>query len=99
MSLKEIQKFLKLPEMKVIKPSDTRWLSHQMCVKAVKANYNALMLTLSNNYQNFDEPKALCLHKILSQFSTIASIYLLEYVLPTTAILVRPFNQNNLIFQ
>ena len=82
---KEIQKVLELPETKIIKSSDTRWLSHQMCMKAVKANYNALMLTLSNNYQNFDEPEALGLYKILSQFSTISSIYLLDYVLPITA--------------
>ena len=39
-----------------------------MCVKAVKANYNELVLTFSNNYQNFDEPEALGLNKILSQF-------------------------------
>ena len=95
-SLKEIQKVLELPELKVIKPSDTRWLSHQMCVKAVKANYNALMLTLSNNYQNFHEPEALGLHKILSQFSTIASIYLLDYVLLITAKLSKTLQSKQL---
>ena len=71
-------------------------LSHQMCVKAVKANYNALMLTLSNNYKNFDEPLALGLHKILSQFSTIASIYLLDYVLPMTAKLSKTLQSKQL---
>ena len=67
-----------------------------MCVKAVKANYNALMLTLSNNYQNFHEPEALGLHKILSQFSTIASIYLLDYVLPITAKLSKTLQSKQL---
>ena len=56
-----------------------------MCVKAVKDIYNALMLNLSNNYKNFDEPEALGLHIILSLFFIIASIYLLDYVLPITA--------------
>ena len=37
-SLKEIQKVLDLPELKIVKPSDTRWLAHERCVKAVKAN-------------------------------------------------------------
>ena len=39
-SLKEIQKVLDLPELKIVKPSDTRWLPHECCVKAVKASYN-----------------------------------------------------------
>ena len=36
-SLKEIQKVLYLPELKIVKPSDTRWLAHERCVKAVKS--------------------------------------------------------------
>ena len=46
-SLKEIQHVLNLPEMKVIKPSDTRWLAHERCVKAVKVSYTALVVTLT----------------------------------------------------
>ena len=38
-SLKEIQKVLDLPELKIVKPSDTCWLAHERCVKAVKASY------------------------------------------------------------
>ena len=52
-SLKEIQHDLYLPEMKVIKPSDTRWLSHEWCVKAVKVSYTAIVASLDSNYQNF----------------------------------------------
>ena len=37
-SLKEIQKVLDLPELKIMKPSDTRWRAHERCVKAVKAS-------------------------------------------------------------
>ena len=32
-SLREIQKVLDLPELKVVKPSETRWLAHERCVK------------------------------------------------------------------
>ena len=84
-SLKEIQNVLELPEFKVIKPSDTRWLAHEYCVKAVKASYTALVVTLDNNYQNFHEPEALELHRALCRFATIAAIYLLNYILPNVA--------------
>ena len=80
-SLKEIQDIL-LPELKVLKPSDARWLAHEQCVRSVKASYTALIVTLDNNYQNFHEPEALGLHKVLSKFSSIAALYLLDYVLP-----------------
>ena len=73
-SLKEIQHVLNLPEMKVIKPSDTRWLAHEWCVKAVKASYTALVVILDINYQNFHAPEALGLYKALSKFTTIAVI-------------------------
>ena len=84
-SLKEIQHVLNLPEMKVIKPSDTRWLAREWCVKAVKASYTALVVTLGSNYQNFYAPEALGLYKALSKSTTIAAIYLLDYTLPLVA--------------
>ena len=77
--LKEVQHVLNLPEMKVIKPSDTRWLAHRRCVKIVKSRYTALVVTLDSNYQNFHAPEALELYKALSKFTTIAAIYLLDY--------------------
>ena len=73
-SLKEIQHVLNLPEMKVIKPPDTRWLTHEWWVQAVKVSYNALVATFDNNYQNFHAPEALGLYKALSKFTTIAAI-------------------------
>ena len=84
-SLKEIQHVLNLTEMKVIKPSDTRWLTHKQCVNAVKASYTALVVTLDSNYQNYHAPEALGLYKALSKFTTIAAIYLLDYTLPLVA--------------
>ena len=35
-ALKELQSVLKLPELKVVKPSDTKWLSHERCVQAIR---------------------------------------------------------------
>ena len=71
--------------MKVIKPSDTRWLAYEWCVKAVKASYTVLVVTLDSNYQKFHAPEALGLYKALSKFTTIAAIYLLDYTLPLVA--------------
>ena len=64
-SLKEIQHVLNLPEMKVIKPSDTCLLAHEWCVEAVKVSYTALVVTLDSNYQNSHAPEALRLYKAL----------------------------------
>ena len=58
-SLKGIQKVLDLPELKIVKPSDTRWLAHEHCVKAVKASYSSIVLALENIYETSHEPEAL----------------------------------------
>ena len=49
-SLKEIQKVLDLPELKIVKLSDAHWLAHERCVKAVKASYSSIVLALENIY-------------------------------------------------
>ena len=83
--LKEVQSVLELPEMKVIKPSDTRWLAQERCVKAVKANYSAIVITLASIYETSHEPEALGIHGALCKLSTIAAIYLLDFTLPQVA--------------
>ena len=47
-SLKEIQKVLDLPELKIVKLSDTCWLAHEHCIKTVKASYSSIVLALEN---------------------------------------------------
>ena len=66
--LKEMQRVIDLPELKMIKPSDTHWLSHEQCVKAVKESYSALAYTLNNIYEETYEPEALSLIKACSDF-------------------------------
>ena len=65
-SLKEIQKVLDLPQLKTVKLPDTRWLSHECFVKAVKASYSSIVLALDNIYETSHEPEALGLGKALS---------------------------------
>ena len=81
-SLNEIQKVLDLPDLKIVKPSHTRWLAHERCIKAVKASCSPIVLALENIYETLHEPEALRLSKALSRHSTIAAMYLLDYILP-----------------
>ena len=55
-SLKKVQKVLDLPELKIVKPSDTRWLAHERCVQAVKASYSAVVACLDHIYTDTHEP-------------------------------------------
>ena len=65
-----------------MKPSCTRWLTHERCVKAVKASYSSIVLPRKNIYETSHEPEALGLNKAPSSHSTIAAMYLHYYILP-----------------
>jgi len=41
-----VQQVLDIPELKIAKPSDTHWLAHEKCVKAVKVNHAAIVTAL-----------------------------------------------------
>ena len=94
--LKEVQRVLNMPEMKVIKPSDTRWLAHERCVKAVKESYTAILITLNNIYEETHQPEALGIGKALGSKSTIFAVCLLNYVLPQVAKLSRTLQSEKL---
>ena len=91
-----VQQVLDLPELKIAKPSDTRWLAHEWCVKAVKASYAAIVTALNHIHKNSHEPEALGLSKALSKQSTVAVIYMLDYVLPQVAKLSRTLQTEHL---
>ena len=76
---------LDLPELKIIKPSDTRWLAHERCVKAVKASYCAIVNSLNNIYELTHEPEALGISKAMCKPTTVSAMYLLDYALPQVA--------------
>lgn len=78
-SLKEVQKVLDLPKLKVVKLSDTCWLAHEHCVKT---RYGAIVTALHNIYNESHEPEAL---GTLCKKSTITAIYFLDYVLSQVA--------------
>lgn len=49
--LVEIQAVLDAPELKIHKPSDTRWLARERCVRAVRKSLPALIRTFSDLYE------------------------------------------------
>jgi len=74
-----------MPEFKVIKPSDTRWLAHERCVKVVKRIIVPLSLLSTTLYGETHEPEALEISKVLRKKSTISTMFLLGYMLPQAA--------------
>ena len=94
--LKEVKRVLDLPELKIIRPSDTRWLAHERCVKAVKASYSAIVIALNNISEGTHEPEAQGLSKALCKKSTVAAIFLLDYTLPQVAKLSKTLQAENL---
>ena len=93
-----VQQVLHLPELRIAKSSDTRWLAHERCVKAVKASYGAIVTALNDIHQNTHEREALGLSKALSKQSTVAAIYMymIDYVLPQVAKLSRTLQTEHL---
>ncbi len=91
-----IQQVLQLPELKVSKPSDTRWLAHEKCVRAVRMSYEAIVTCLNSIYEDSHDPVALGLCKTLSKQSTIAAVNMLDHVLPQVAKLSRTLQTEHL---
>ena len=94
--LKAVERVLNMPELKVITPSDTRWLSHERCVKAVKENYIAIVITLNNKHDETHLPEALGITEALSSKSTVSTVYLLNYVFPQVAKLSKTLQSEKL---
>lgn len=57
-ALKVVQAVLSLPQLKVVKPSSTRWLSHERCLRAIYKDLPALIITLQQFYQTSGDGEA-----------------------------------------
>ena len=65
-------------------------------MRVVKASYSAIITTLDHIYSESHEPEALGIKKALCKKSTIAAIYLLDYVLPQVTNLSRALQTEKL---
>ena len=66
-------------------------------MRAVKASYSAIITFLDHIYSKSHEPEALGIKIALCKKSTIAAIYLLDYVFPQVAKLSRALQTENLV--
>ena len=76
---KEIQKVLDLPKLKIVKPSDTRWLSHDECVSTVKKCYGAIVSGLKVFMSNSTSRR----HSLFAR-SYLSPLHCSQYISLTT---------------
>jgi hypothetical protein len=79
-----------------VKDCQTLWLAHERCVKAIKASYGSIVTALNDIHENTHKPEALGLSKALSKQSTVAAIYMLDYILPHVSKLSRTLQTEHL---
>ena len=84
-ALKEVQAALKFPQLKVVKPSSTRWLSHERCMRAISRELPAIIITLQQLHETTGDAEAFGLCTLLASFTCIASVMLLSEVLDILA--------------
>ena len=83
--LAEIQAELDSPEIKMQKPSDTRWLARERVVRAVRKSLPALVSTFGKIYDETGDAEAHGIATLLTKYNTVACIYMLSDVLHTVA--------------
>lgn len=83
--LKEVQSVLNLPELKLTKPSSTRWLSHERCTKAIRKELPAIILTLQELYESKGDVEAFGVQSVLSSFQGVATVIVLDEILNLVA--------------
>lgn len=87
-----VQKLLVQPELKVLQPSSTRWLSTGNCVDRLKKILGSIIISLGRESEERGDAAAAGLYKFLSEYNFIATLLLFCDTLPT-------INRLSLIFQ
>ena len=81
----EIQAVLNSPELKVHKPSDTRWLARERCVRAVRQTLPALVATFEKIHDDCGDAEAFGIAKLMCTYKFVACLYMLCDVVHTVA--------------
>ena len=69
-----------------MKPSDTRWLSHERCVKAICKELPPLLQTFSQLYESSGDAEACGIYSLSASVNCVSSNYLLSEVLSALAL-------------
>lgn len=75
--LKQVQEVLSIPQLKITRAVDTRWLSHKSVISTQLRTLPAVLVYL---YQQ-EDPTAMGLYKVMATYSFFASLLLLDEVL------------------
>ena len=86
-ALKGIQAVLGFPELRIVKPSDTRWLSQERFAKTICKELPPLLPTLSQLYRSSGDAEAYSIYSPLASVNGVSSSYLPPEVLSALALL------------
>ena len=75
--LREIQAVLAHPQLKMLKPGDTRWLSHRNSVHAIRRSFSPLVTTLESIYEEGGDAEAFGLAKLVKSYNFVATVSML----------------------
>ena len=75
-ALKEMQALVNHPQLKMIKSSDTRWLTHDRSVKAFRCSMRLLIDTLEHIHEDTGEPEALGMLRTMKTYEDYEDIQL-----------------------
>ena len=88
-ALNEMQALVNHPQLKMIKPSDTRWLAHDRSVKAIRCSMRPLIDTLEHIHEDTGEPEALGMLRTMKTYNFVVTLMMLSDVLPVLTCLSR----------
>ena len=88
-ALKEMQALVNHPQLKMMKPSDTRWLAHHRSMKAIRCSMRPLIDTLEHIHEDTGEPEALGMLRTMKTYNSVATLMMLSDVLPALTCLSR----------
>ena len=90
-ALKSIQELLETPELKLKKPLDTRWLSHDAACQTLMKIFPSVIMSLECEAVEHGEALAVGLSKVVKRYNFIAMLYMMCDVLPKVSRLSRVF--------
>ena len=73
-ALKEMQALLNHPKLKMIQPSDTRWLAHDRAVRAIRCSVRPLIDTLQHIHEDTGKPEALGIVNVIKTYNFVANL-------------------------
>ena len=94
--LKAIEELLQTPELKLKKPLDTCWLSHDAACQTLKKVLPAVIASLEREVEERGEALAVGLSKVVQKYNFIATLYMMCDALPKVYRLSRLFQLSNI---